>query len=225
MDRDLIKPVRGWRAFAGEVGIIVLGVLIALGAEQVVETFNQRNQLSALRAAVDNEIAYGLGTYDARLAQQDCAKARLDELSRWLRGWRDGKPQRLVGPISAPRSGPTRGSVWASRDPNAMAHMPLKEKLAYSSIYDEFANNEVQRLDERMTWLQLAEYDEARALDDAAMMRLQGLITRAHWRAGNIVGNAGFIKDLARDRDIKPEPDAFPAAETAVLCKPILPSN
>ena len=32
----LPKPIHGWRAFWGEVGIIVLGVLIALGAQQLV---------------------------------------------------------------------------------------------------------------------------------------------------------------------------------------------
>jgi hypothetical protein len=34
----LPKPLHGWRAFVGEVGIIVVGVLIALGAEQAVES-------------------------------------------------------------------------------------------------------------------------------------------------------------------------------------------
>ena len=32
MHIHLPKPLHGWRAFVGEVGIIVLGVLIALGA-------------------------------------------------------------------------------------------------------------------------------------------------------------------------------------------------
>lgn len=42
MHLHLPKPLHGWRAFAGEVGIIVLGVLIALGAEQLVETIHKR---------------------------------------------------------------------------------------------------------------------------------------------------------------------------------------
>ena len=33
MHIHLPKPLHGWRAFLGEVGIIVLGVLIALAAE------------------------------------------------------------------------------------------------------------------------------------------------------------------------------------------------
>jgi hypothetical protein len=32
MQFHLPKPLRGWRAFVGEVGVIVLGVLVALGA-------------------------------------------------------------------------------------------------------------------------------------------------------------------------------------------------
>ena len=222
MKLSLFKPLRGWRQLSGEVGIIVLGVLIALGAEQIVRTLNQRSEVRELRAAVDNEIGYGLGTYDARLKQDVCLEARLAELGQWQQSWRDGRPKMLAGTISAPRSGPPRTSVWASRDPEVMSHMPLQVKLAYGSIYDEFANNEVQRLDERMTWLALAEYDGADQLDVASLMRLRGLITRARWRANNITDNAAYIAELAKQIGIKPHPDGFPAAETADLCRPIL---
>lgn len=40
MHFHLPKPLHGWREFAGEVGIIVIGVLIALSAEQFAEFFN-----------------------------------------------------------------------------------------------------------------------------------------------------------------------------------------
>ena len=39
MHFHLPKPLHGWREFAGEVAIIVLGVLIALGAEQLLESW------------------------------------------------------------------------------------------------------------------------------------------------------------------------------------------
>ena len=37
MHIHLPKPLHGWRALIGEVGIIVVGVLIALGAEQLLK--------------------------------------------------------------------------------------------------------------------------------------------------------------------------------------------
>jgi hypothetical protein len=49
MHFHLPKPLHGWREFAGEVGIIVLGVLIALGAEQVVETLHWRSEIADAR--------------------------------------------------------------------------------------------------------------------------------------------------------------------------------
>jgi len=39
----LPKPLHGWRAFIGEVAIIVLGVLIALFAQQLLQSFNDRS--------------------------------------------------------------------------------------------------------------------------------------------------------------------------------------
>lgn len=56
MDVRLPKPLHGWREFVGEVGIIVLGVLIALGAEQVVADFHQRAELREAEEAMTAEL-------------------------------------------------------------------------------------------------------------------------------------------------------------------------
>jgi hypothetical protein len=45
MHIHLPKPLHGWREFLGEVGVIVIGVLVALGAEQVVENLHHRSQV------------------------------------------------------------------------------------------------------------------------------------------------------------------------------------
>jgi hypothetical protein len=45
MHIHLPKPLHGWREFVGEVGIIVIGVLIALGAEQTIEALHHRSQV------------------------------------------------------------------------------------------------------------------------------------------------------------------------------------
>ena len=67
MHVHLPKPLHGWREFAGEVGIIVIGVLIALGAEQVVETVHGNAEVRQFRGAVSDELAYDLGAYKQRL--------------------------------------------------------------------------------------------------------------------------------------------------------------
>lgn len=46
MHVHLPKPLHGWREFAGEVGIIVLGVLIALAADALIERASWRSKVA-----------------------------------------------------------------------------------------------------------------------------------------------------------------------------------
>ena len=56
MHVHLPKPLHGWREFVGEVGVIVLGVLIALGFEQLVDTLHWRYEVAQSKASLRNEI-------------------------------------------------------------------------------------------------------------------------------------------------------------------------
>ena len=56
MHFHLPRPLHGWREFAGEVGIIVLGVLIALGAEQVLSSIHDRSEARHARDNVVYEV-------------------------------------------------------------------------------------------------------------------------------------------------------------------------
>ena len=51
------KPLHGWRAFVGEVGIIVLGVLIALALGQLADAWQWRDKVSHAEAAMRLELA------------------------------------------------------------------------------------------------------------------------------------------------------------------------
>ncbi|HEV2594410.1 MAG TPA: hypothetical protein VGU01_04345, partial [Sphingomicrobium sp.] len=53
----LPKPLHGWREFIREVGILVIGVLTALSAEQMVETLRWRREVQQACRALRQEIA------------------------------------------------------------------------------------------------------------------------------------------------------------------------
>ena len=225
MHFHLPKPLHGWRAFAGEVGIIVIGVLIALGAQQLVEAANWRREVADFRDSVRGEMSRDLWTYPYRAAQKRCINARLDELQRWLDSWRAGRPLTLTGPIGIPVSAVIRTSAWDGRDPATLAHMARSERVEYGFLYSEFANNEVHRLDERAAWIELASFDGATLLDHQDQIRLQGLIFRARLRDSRIDANAGrFMKRAAAiGLKLAPEPDLAPYGPE--LCRPILPAR
>jgi hypothetical protein len=81
MHFHLPKPLHGWREFAGEVGIIVIGVLIALSAEQLVERWHSDRQAEQARAALRAEIGDDdLPQAYVRLAIAPCLDGQLKRL-------------------------------------------------------------------------------------------------------------------------------------------------
>ena len=55
---DIHKPhaAKTWREFFIEIGTIVVGILIALGLEQVIEQVHWHNQVKEAEASIENEI-------------------------------------------------------------------------------------------------------------------------------------------------------------------------
>src|SRR5206468_2691927 len=85
MHFHLPKPLHGWRALVGEVGIIVIGVLIALGAEQAVEAWHWHNQAKDARNALHSEVGDdNLPQAYARLALAPCIDRKLTDLQSAL---------------------------------------------------------------------------------------------------------------------------------------------
>ncbi|HEY2753572.1 hypothetical protein [Phenylobacterium sp.] len=74
----------GAREFLKEIGTIVIGVLIALGAEQVAVSLRDRHAAAEARAAVYTEIRLNLSYMQGRMATQACIERQLDEIGALL---------------------------------------------------------------------------------------------------------------------------------------------
>ena len=179
--------------------------------------------MAGFRESARDEMNSNLGTYPYRAEQKPCIKARLDELQRWLDGWRAGRPLQINGEIGIPISHVIQTSVWDGRDPDTVAHMPRDEKLEYGFLYSEFANNEIHRLDERDAWMELASFNGATQLDHQDMMKLQGLIYRARLRDQRIDANAARFMKRAAKIGLEPTAALDPAPYEPELCRRILP--
>lgn len=87
MDLRVPRPIHGWRQFFGEVGIIVLGVLIALGAERFMSNLNDGDLAASTRAAVTDEINDNLSSIALRGRAEPCIDRRLGELRALFADW------------------------------------------------------------------------------------------------------------------------------------------
>lgn len=164
MHVHLPKPLHGWREFAGEVGIIVLGVLIALSAEQVVETIHTRQRIRETRVALDAELSRNLAAFEWRVSQRRCVRPRVDELDRWAEAMAAGKPVAFKKELTPPREFALNKTVWQASQ-NDAGEMPVETKLNYASIYAALGtlDDQVWR-DEQHAWEALSGYEHNKDL-------------------------------------------------------------
>jgi len=134
----LPKPLHGWRAFAGEVGIIVIGVLIALGAQQFVDGIHQRNEVAQLVGALRSELADNRARWEHVRASDPCTLQRLDALERWnATAPRDARLKRAYRLFLWNQ----HSGAWdLAKTSETTANIPLRQRLIFASLYDAINN-------------------------------------------------------------------------------------
>ena len=135
MHVHLPKPLHGWRQFAGEVGIIVVGVLIALAAQQLVESVRDRTQVRHGEQSLKDNFARFV-TYSAELdAYAPCLAARSAELRQLID--RSAVTHRLPSVTPIPQLGarPWQIDTYdAMVTSQAITHVPDGQAVLYSRI-------------------------------------------------------------------------------------------
>ena len=227
MHFHLPKPLHGWREFMGEVGIIVIGILIALGGEQLVEDWRWHRDVRDFRAAVNSEVEFNLEAGDYRVRQSPCVERRLAELERWSAQLHSARPTPLVREIAYPWRIYPDVSVWNSRGADLPAHVPKEARLAYSDLYDLFLSQWKLVESERDTWLSLNGYNRTTRLGPSDLIRLDELIYRAKALDRQI---ADSQKDFDHDAGILRLRPSFGGWASQIVpppadfCKPLLPA-
>jgi hypothetical protein len=180
MHFHLPKPLHGWREFSGEVGIIVIGVLIALGAEQVVETLHWRSEVAAERNSLNHEALDMLGAIETRRAQQACVDRRLAEISDIFKRHQRGEAFHVVAPVGRPSwASATRGTWQIALAGQALSHMSHDEKLGFSNAFGSFDKWDEATAAESEPWFQLAMLNYPDILNEGDWTSMHAAYARA----------------------------------------------
>jgi hypothetical protein len=129
------KPLHGWREFAGEIGVIVIGILIALAMDQFVERLGWRREVREATEDLHSELETNLFNAQERVKLAPCIDRRLDQLEAIV----DHPPAKSWKLL--PDHGVTPMRVWsASGWDSAVAagtvpHMRSKERAQYAGVY------------------------------------------------------------------------------------------
>lgn len=154
MHFHLPKPLHGWRVLAGEVGIIVLGVLIALAAQQLVEDIHDRRDVAQLRSALRAELAGDRARWEDLRASDRCTLQRLDALDRWAAT--APAHARLVRPYALLLWN-MHSSAWdIAKTSPAVGKIPLDERLTFGDLYAAIDNWREYFAEERANSIELS---------------------------------------------------------------------
>lgn len=215
--------LNGWRVFAGEVGVIVLGVLLALGAQQIVEDLQTRADVREFRRTIDHEIGLNLFTYEVRSRGSACNEKRIRDLIDWVKAARDGQDLPQIVPAAPVVLSPYR-SAWDNRDGNVFSHVPAKTRQKYAEFYDELGNNLDKANRELDVWFAIQRFAIPGPVSIEGRRDLYGqlrtaLILNAVWGS-----NMEVSKEIADELGVKPiRPDNLPdiTLADAAMCQPI----
>lgn len=163
------KPLHGWREFFGEVGIIVVGVLIAIGAEQAVEAWHWHEVVSSEREVLDQDVADQWESMVGRADMQPCVDARLTEIGTVLARHDAGKPLGRLGPVGRPMYFGNQSAVWqmAVAD-QSFAHMSVAMRRRYTAVQGSVAIFDQTTDAEKPAWLALQQINHADHLSPTA---------------------------------------------------------
>lgn len=148
MHFHLPKPLHGWREFIGEVAIIVLGVLIALGAEATVQSLEWRHKVGSAVADMNNELSAGDGpeAYE-RLALHDCVATHLNSLRAAVERGDRAESRKLIDQFWLPNRTWDSLARDAANSADVAAHMPHEQMFQYRIAYEMVPD--MQRLAEK----------------------------------------------------------------------------
>ena len=157
MHVHLPKPLHDWREFIGEVGIIVIGVLIALGAEQLVEEWSWHQRIREAEASMSRELGDDDGAQAyARLAVAPCISQQLDVVEQALVAERDKGAPFVAPSLASPSFRTWDNDAWrAAVSSGATSHMATGPAYDWSSPYALIGDMDQGAMREFSDWAEL----------------------------------------------------------------------
>lgn len=145
----LPTPIHGWRVLAGEMGVIVASVMIALGAQQLVERREWSQRAAASDDAIKEELARAAGYSFERRIIQPCLQGKIRELADRLvtndGAWSaspmkvaSGQYRNVMPPAyRAPSRTFLRDAWTTAMADGTVNHMPPARVQLYSALYNQ----------------------------------------------------------------------------------------
>ena len=148
-----LKPPNGWNAVSWELAIVTLGVLIALAAQQLVETLNDRGIAAETRAEITDELNSDLMSIALRRSAEPCIDRRLTELRAIVADWEQkGSFETPKWVAQAPVIEIELGRYEAAQSAGRLALLSGDEQYRMGALVNRIRRFEEWQFAERVPW-------------------------------------------------------------------------
>lgn len=139
MQKQPPKPRHDWRENVRELAIVVIGVLIALLAQQVVQGWEWKDKVAAAERAMRHEMLWDNGPQlYQRAVMHPCAVQRLDAIRAAVEAGKSrGQIRGLIDAYWAPYFSYDSIARDAANTSDVASHMPAKKLDLYAIIYTQ----------------------------------------------------------------------------------------
>ena len=220
MHFHLPKPLHGWREFAGEVGIIVIGVLIALGAEQVVSAARQRQDGAAADNIIRSELDLNLGRLKSRMTIHSCMDRRIQQIHAILDKAADNPNIATPSWIGRPQYWTFLSARWQAESQAGRAALIDPGKLAqYGIMYAKMQDLLTEMTLEQSDWAKLRTLEHLRRLEPSSAFEMNETLQDARYRSWRLAVVSSQLFDQGATLNLRPSRNTTPAS--ASVCLPI----
>jgi hypothetical protein len=224
---------RSLREFLFEILVVVIGVLIALGAQQVADALHWRAEVADARRALAREITRNLGVIRGSMRQDACKLAHLDALEAWAKDSLEGRAGANPNPrFRSPGTFSFQTSAWdVAKTSQVAGHFPLNEQLVYARLYSGVENEQYVVLILRDYWRALTGFADKPSLSPADASRLLELVSITRQTTRIYHGNAPSLIESSKklggeeppaEAPLNAPADCAPKGTDAVLGAPPL---
>lgn len=197
-----LKAFRSARlsAFFREIAVIVLGVLIALSAEQWLSGVNDRAAAAEARTNIRGELAENLGRMAQRDATRACIDRRIEEIAALLDGIDGGSRPAPLSWIGRPQIWPMETSRWnAAASAGRASLLEPREQAEFGALYANVLDFQQNQSVEQLAWAQLRGLAGRASLSPPVAARMREALQTARYTAWLIkINSAQARADAAR---------------------------
>jgi hypothetical protein len=198
MDIHKPKPWHGWPELLKEVGTIVIGVLIALGAEQSVEWLHWRHEVHVAREAIVFDLKRLVGGAAAQDNHTVCTGRHLAEIEAVLD---QAQASRRLPPMGWPGVPPQ--ADWSLRSWSALvsgqtlSHFPNREQIILAGLAQQLGRMQALSDTEVDDWSTLGILaGPGRPITEAELATARVALTHAYRDAGFLRVDARTIETV-----------------------------